>query len=287
MDTIAELLLARASDDHPGTGGRGRRVDLAPGGGGQRSARRLPGREPGPRAVPRGHPPRQRARARLVAGGSRPGRCGARGREPHAPGDGPGPGPGPHPVPAPRHRPGPSPPGRGPRPRSGHRHRVGRAVPASWWSTTRRPPSSAPSTGPAVPPFRGRGPRRRRGRARLPDLHVRDLGCAQGVSLHPGPPGPHRDHRGPDVQPHRRRRVLHRDAALPLQRADGGTGPGHRGGRHHRAAHGRPLLGVGVPRRRPAPRRDVLQLRGQAPVVHPGHAGAARRRRQPARAGLR
>ena len=42
------------------------------------------------------------------------------------------------------------------------------------------------------------------------------------------------------------------------------------------------LLGVGVPLRRPRVRRHLLQLRRQAARVHPRHARAARRRRQPA-----
>ncbi len=50
-------------------------------------------------------------------------------------------------------------------------------------------------------------------------------------------------------------------------------GPGRRG--HGGAAHGRPLLGVGVPPRRPPPRRHLLQLRGQAacPTSSPPPSG--------------
>ena len=40
------------------------------------------------------------------------------------------------------------------------------------------------------------------------------------------------------------------------------------------------LLGLGVPPRRPALRRHVLQLRGSGPGLRPGHAARPRRRRQ-------
>ena len=79
-----------------------------------------------------------------------------------------------------------------------------------------------------------------------------------------------------------RRRLLPRHAAVPLQRVDGRLGPGADGRLGLRAALVGPLLGLGLPARRPRRRGDVLQLRRQAAVLHPGHARAARRRRQPA-----
>ena len=62
-----------------------------------------------------------------------------------------------------------------------------------------------------------------------------------------------------------------------------GARPGRRG--HLGPAHRRAVLGLGVPARRPAARRHLLQLRRQAPGLHPGHARTARRRRQPAACG--
>ncbi len=47
------------------------------------------------------------------------------------------------------------------------------------------------------------------------------------------------------------------------------------------------VLRVAVPSRRAPLRRDLRQLRRQAAVVHPRHAGAPRRRRQPAAGGVR
>ena len=60
---------------------------------------------------------------------------------------------------------------------------------------------------------RGRGARRRASGIgpddpRLPALHLGHLGGAQGLPLHPGQAGPDRGDRGPDVRPHRRRRLL-------------------------------------------------------------------------------
>ena len=61
------------------------------------------------------------------------------------------------------------------------------------------------------------------------------------------------------------RRRVHRDAPLPLQRADGGVGPVDRGRCVGRA--GPPVQRVGVPARRAALRLDLVQLHGQAAVV--------------------
>ena len=82
-------------------------------------------------------------------------------------------------------------------------------------------------------------------------------------------------------------RVLPVHAALPLQRADGRLGSGADGRLDLRAALDRSLLRLGLPARRAGGRRDLLQLRGQAALLHLGHARATRRRRQPAGAGLR
>ena len=51
------------------------------------------------------------------------------------------------------------------------------------------------------------------------------------------------------------RRLLPVDAAVPLERADGGMGPGAGGRGDGRAAGRRAVLGVGLPARRPAVRR--------------------------------
>ena len=88
-----------------------------------------------------------------------------------------------------------------------------------------------------------------------------------------------------DRQPHGhhhrdrpRRRRLHRDAAVPLERGDGGLGAVDRGRGLGRA--GPPIQRVGLPARRPPLRRHVVQLHGQAAVVPGGLARAPRRRRQ-------
>ena len=101
----------------------------------------------------------------------------------------------------------------------------------------------------------------------------------------PGRAGPARPQHRRRVGGHRRRRGVQRDAAVPLQRAVPRHVPDDRDGRHDRPAPA--VLGVGVHRRRPPLRRDLLQLRRQAARVHPGHAAARRRRRQPAADRLR
>ena len=62
------------------------------------------------------------------------------------------------------------------------------------------------------------------------------------------------------------------------------------GGRRWPRCHGRAgrrFSRVRLPRRRTPARRDVRQLRRRAAGLRPGHAGGARRRRQPAAAGVR
>ena len=68
---------------------------------------------------------------------------------------------------------------------------------------------------------------------------------------------------------------------------DGRLGPGADGGLGRRAPLVGPVLRLGLPARRAGGRRDLLQLRRQAAVLHSGHARATRRRRQPAGARLR
>ena len=286
MDTIAELLLARAGDGRLGMVADDRRwtwrevVAGAGAGAGLLAERRAPG------PFPRGHPPRQRGRARAVARRRRPVGGRGRGGQPHAPRVRPRPGPGPHRVSASGHRPRPSSARRRARPGPGHRHGVGRRAHACWWWTIppTGPPSSAHDGDAPSRPGRGRGHPRE---PRLPHLHLGHVGRAQGVPLHPGTPGPHRDHHRPDVLHHRRRRLLRVDAPVPLQRPHGGAGAGPRRGRHRGPSHRGAVLGVGIPARRAPPRRHVLQLRGQAPVVHPRHPGAPRRRGQPPGARVR
>ena len=72
------------------------------------------------------------------------------------------------------------------------------------------------------------------------------------------------------------------DAAVPLERGGRRLHRTDGGRRDHGAAP--PVLGERLPARRAQVRRDVLQLRRQAAHVHPRHARAARRRRQPAAA---
>ena len=84
----------------------------------------------------------------------------------------------------------------------------------------------------------------------------------------------------------RRRRVLRVDAAVPLQRRDGrlGTGAGRAAAT---VALAEKFSASGFLVRRPPLRRDVHELRGQAALLRAGHARSARRRGQPAAAGLR
>ncbi len=122
---------------------------------------------------------------------------------------------------------------------------------------------------------------------RLPAVYVGHLRCAQGMPVQPGQVGAHRRRRGPDVRAHAPGRVLPVHAAVPLQRAHGRLGPRPHGRRGLCPPLLGPLLRLGLPARRPGDWCDLLQLRREAAVLHPGHARTARRRREPAGARLR
>ena len=162
-------------------------------------------------------------------GGGRPGRGRRGGRQPDPPGRRARPGPRPTPSasswsPTPAYRDA----GRGPRPRAGAAPRT-----ASWSSTTRPGTATRPTAYGALLAARGRQPPPgpggdggHRGDPRPAALHLGHLRGPQGLPVQPGPAGPHRRDRGPDVRAHRRRRLLPVHAAVPLQRPDGGVGPG-------------------------------------------------------------
>ena len=105
-------------------------------------------------------------------------------------------------------------------------------------------------------------------------------GRAEGGRVLAGTPRSHRHRVGGLAEPRAVRRDVRVDAVVPLGRAV------HRVGSDDRsrgdAGVAAALLRVGVPARRAQVRRHLLQLRGQAARVHPRHARAARRRRQPA-----
>ena len=123
--------------------------------------------------------------------------------------------------------------------------------------------------------------------AGLPPLHLGHFRRAQGVPVQPGPAGAHRGDRGADVRAPAAGRLLPLHAAVPLQCAHGRLGAGAHGGVGRRPPRLGPLLGFGLSPRRAGIRRDLLQLRRQAAVLHSRHARAARRRRQSAGARLR
>ena len=188
----------------------------------------------------------------------------------------------PHRVPAPGHQPRLPPAGRGPRPRPG-------AAPRRILVVDDPTGDLGPAAAHRLRRAAGRRGRRRRSPTR-PSTGVTEetLGlllftsgtsgapkaclCSQGRLARIGAD------RGPDVRAHRRRRLLPVHAPLPLQRPDGRLGPGA-GRRGHRRPAGA-VQRLPVPGRRPALRGHLLQLRGQAALLHPGHPGAPRRRRQ-------
>ena len=124
-----------------------------------------------------------------------------------------------------------------------------------------------------------------RGRPVPADLHVGFDGPAEGGAVHPGAVRPIGCPRGAGRRARTRRRRLRPAAVLPLQRAVHGMVLGaQRRGSDLDAA---PVLGVEHVARHPALRRVHARLHGQGPELHPGHARATRRRRQPAPAGVR
>ena len=119
-----------------------------------------------------------------------------------------------------------------------------------------------------------------------PHLHVGLDGSAQGRAVHAGALHartgvPRRAGR----RARRGRRGLRAAAVLPLQRAVHGmvVGAQRRGPDRDAPA----VLGVEHPARHPPLRCLDARLYRQGPELHPGHARAARRRRQPAAAGAR
>ena len=253
---------------------------------GGRSGRRGCGRSAA-RALPRGRPARQRARVRLLAGGggARRARWWSGPTRPTAATSWPGTSPTPSASSWSPTRPT-CPWSTGSHLGAALGDGRGRQRPGAAWSTI-------PAGGASARRLRGGAARRRRrpvGDAetpRLPDLHLGHLRRAQGVPVHPGPAGPHRRHRGPDVRAHRRRRLLPVHAPLPLQRPDGRMGSGAGGRRHRGPAPGGRFSASGF---LPDVRRHgvtYFNYVGQAAVLHPGHPRAARRRRQPPGAGLR
>ena len=226
------------------------------------------------RSVPHRPAVREHARVRLLARGGRAGRRHRGRHQPHPPGRRAGPRHHPHRLPTGRHRVVGQAAARRSRPRAGRRpgdrHRRGRL---------RRPALGPP-----------RSSRRRRtsgGRGRpLPAaVHLRHLGGAEGGHHLAGAAGQRRAAPGRRIRPRGRRRLLPGHADVPLERLVRRVRPGAAGRGDHGAAA--EVLGLGLPPRRPGARRHLLQLRGQAAGLHPGHRRAARRRRQHADLGVR
>ncbi len=146
MDTIAEMLLARAGDGRPGMVAEDEEWTWRR----DRRRRRGPGRAPGRRGGPRGPstwPPSSTTCPSTSCGWAPPpwpGPSWSGGNSTHR-GDRPRPRPGPHRVPAPRHRSGPSRTRRRDSTWGPASARRRRRAPGSWWSTT-------PGTRPSSPP---------------------------------------------------------------------------------------------------------------------------------------
>ncbi len=271
MDTIAELLLARAGDGRPGHGGGRRALDLARGGGRERG----PGRAGGRAAAPRGPstwPPSSTTSPSTCCGWGRP-RWPGRWWWAATPPTG-----------------GPTWPGTWPTPSASSSSPTAPISPSSRGSTSGRASARCRRANRRVlvvddPAYldAARGARRRRRSSTRATAGVTEdsLGYLIFTSGTSGAPKACRCTQGrlarigiivaqmfsltvDDV-------VLRVDAAVPFQRAHGGprSGPGR--GRHRRTPHRRAVLGVGLPPRRSAPRRHLLQLRGQAAVLHPRH----------------
>ena len=287
MPTIDQLIRQRSGDHRDGPALRRPPLDPRPGGAGPGRPGGGAGIAPAAGPVPRRPPARQRPRVRLLAGGGRPGRGGPGRRQPHPPGRRAGPGPRPHRVPVP-----------------GHRHRL-------------------PAAGRRARPGPGPSPRRILvvddpcGDLAAETTPVRGAARRTRLGAALPRPGPHGDHRdtlglllftsGTSGAPKaclcsqgrlarigaivaqmfaldRRRRLLPVHAAVPLQRADGRLGPGAGRPAPPLALRGRFSASGFLPDVR---RYGVTYFNyvGQAAVVHPGHARAARRRRQPAASG--
>ena len=126
---------------------------------------------------------------------------------------------------------------------------------------------------------------RRRRRPLPPHLHVGLDRAAEGGAVHPGALRPHRRARGEGRRARAGRRRVRAAAVLPLERAV------HRlvVGAQRRDPDRDPaeVLGVEHPARHPSLRRLDARVHRQGPELHPRHARAARRRRQPVAARAR
>ena len=120
--------------------------------------------------------------------------------------------------------------------------------------------------------------RSRSGHAVPAPVHVGLDGRPQGGAGHPGADGGPGERHGGRVGVRARRRHVLRHAHVPRQR------PQHlRGARHRRrcgAGAAPTVLGVGVPPRRPEVRRDLFQLRRAGARLRARHPTGSRRRRQ-------
>ena len=103
--------------------------------------------------------------------------------------------------------------------------------------------------------------------------------------MHAGAVRPHRRARRHGRRAGARRRGLRAAAVLPLQRAVHGLVVGAE--RRRADLDPAAVLGVEHAARHPPLRRDDARVHRQGAELHPGHARAARRRRQPAAAGHR
>ena len=181
-----------------------------------------------------------------------------------------------------------------PRRRPGPRHRAGRLPDRAH---RRRTPASARRTRPArrhasstCPPRSGRTARGRAGAGAAPRGRADDTFMMIFTSGTSGEPegrrgAPRRWCCSPEARWSSGTASTAADVcylAMPLFHSNAVVRGLERGARRGRGDGARRVLGVAVPARRPALRRDVHELRRQAAGLHPGHPGAARRRRQPA-----
>ena len=290
MQTIDELIRRRAGDQRRGPGLRRADLDPRPGGDGPGRAGRRPGLAAAAGTVPRGPAARQRPRVRLLDGGGRAGRRGDGRGQPHPPGRRAGPRPLPHRVPA-----------------AGHRRRatarwstgttsVRPSRPSGSWSSTTRPATSlrpgrprtatllagAPGRRPPRPGRGRRSPRTHSGTCcspRAPRAPPRPASAARAGWPASDRPWPRCSSSPPTTSATSSMPLFHSNALMA------GWAPALAAGATARPP--RAVQRLPVPPRRPPLRRHLLQLRGQAALLHPGHPGAPRRRRQPAAAGVR